>query len=203
MKEQLPPEGNRDIALFNADDEFNRAVNEEDIDYNIPGLPHSAVKQSPSTNIQDLIQKMENHPHRHALQSDLHQRKQFNPFRQESKDMIREVGNIELCELLDMEPEAVQNMSVVLGRRHRLLHVRALLARWNGGEQEIRHVHSRSPLDSQILHQEKGDPTGTVTGRSQGITSTSPRIRSRRNARKDISWVSTTGSSVMRSSART
>ena len=38
----------------------------------------------------------------------------------------------------------VQNMSVVLGRRHRLLHVRALLARRNGGEQEIRQVHSIS-----------------------------------------------------------
>ena len=66
-------------------------------------------------------------------------------------------------------------MSVVLERRHRLLHMRALLARWNGREQEIRQVHTRSPLDSQLLHQEKGDPTGTVTGRSWGITSTSPR----------------------------
>ena len=34
-----------------------------------------------------------------------------------------------------------------------------------------------------ISTQRKGDPTGTVTGRSQGITSTSSRIRSRRNAR--------------------
>ena len=49
----------------------------------------------------------------------------------------------------------------------------------------------------------KGDPTGTVTGRSQGITSTSSRNRSRRNARREISWVFTTGSSAMRSSART
>ena len=81
----------------------------------------------------------------------------------------------------------VQNMSVVLGRRHRLLHVRAHFLRdGNGGEQEIRQVHSRSPLDSQVTTSRKGDPTGTVTGRSQGVTSTSPRIRSRRNARRDI-----------------
>ena len=39
-------------------------------------------------------------------------------------------------------------------------------------------------------------------GRSQGITSTSSRTRSRRNARRRISWVSTTGSSATRSSAR-
>ena len=30
----------------------------------------------------------------------------FNPFSQESKEMIHEVGNVELCELLDMEPKA-------------------------------------------------------------------------------------------------
>ena len=85
---------------------FNRAINEEDIDFNIPGLPHSAVKQLHGANVQDLIQKIENHPHRHALQSDLQQLQQFNPFSKESKDMVREVGSIELCELLDVEPKA-------------------------------------------------------------------------------------------------
>ena len=61
----------------------------------------------------------------------------------------------------------VQNMSVVLGRRHLLLHVRALLARWNGGEQEIRQVHSRSPLDSQLLHK-NGRPHGHRYGKKPG-----------------------------------
>ena len=45
-----------------------------------------------------------------------------------------------------------------MGRRHCLLHVRALLARWNGGEQAIHQVHSRSPLDSKLLHQERATP---------------------------------------------
>ena len=44
VKEHFAPEYNRDIALFNTDNEFNCAINEEDIDFNIPGLPHSAVK---------------------------------------------------------------------------------------------------------------------------------------------------------------
>ena len=48
-----------------------------------------------------------------------------------------------------------------------------------------------------IITSRKGDPTGTATGRSKGITSTSSRIGSRRIARKEISWVFTTGSSVM------
>ena len=62
----------------------------------------------------------------------------------------------------------VQNMPVVLGRRHCLLHVRALLARWNGGEQEIRQVHSRSLLDSQLLHQEKATPRAPLREEAGG-----------------------------------
>ena len=101
--------------------------------------------------------------------------------------MIHEVGNIELCELLDVEPKAqCKNMSLTLWRRHRLLHVRALLAK---------------PTPNYYI--KKGRPTGTFTGRSQGITIATSRIRSRKNARRSFTWVSTTGSSEAKSSART
>ena len=40
-----------------------------------------------------------------SLQRHIQQSQSFNPFSQESKQMIHEVGNIELCELLDMEPK--------------------------------------------------------------------------------------------------
>ena len=106
MKEQFASEENRDIASFNADDEFNRAVNEEIIDFNIPRVPHSTVKRSHGVNVRNLIKKIENHPQRHALQSDLQQHRQFNPFSKESQDVIKAAGNTELCELLDVEPKA-------------------------------------------------------------------------------------------------
>ena len=106
VQEQFAPEQNRDIGLFNTDNEFNRAINEEDIDFNIPGVPHSTVKQLHGASVRDLIQKIENRPNRHARQRDLQQSQPFNPFSQESKEMIHEVGNVELCELLDMEPKA-------------------------------------------------------------------------------------------------
>ena len=99
VKEQHAPEVHREIALLNTDNEFNREINEEDIDFNIPGLPHSTVKQLHGASVRELIQKIENHPHRHARQRDLQQSQSFNPFSQE-------VGNIELCELLDTEPKA-------------------------------------------------------------------------------------------------
>ena len=67
-------------------------VNEADMDFRIPGLPHSVVKHAESTSVRELIQKIENHPNRHALQQDLRQNQSFNPFSPESKQMIRDVG---------------------------------------------------------------------------------------------------------------
>ena len=75
------------------------------MDFKIPGLPHSIVKQLQSASVRELIQKIENHPNRHALQRDLQQSQSLNPFSQESKQMIHEVANIELCEVLDTEPK--------------------------------------------------------------------------------------------------
>ena len=80
-------------------------VNEADMDFRIPGLPHSVVKHAQSVSVRELIQKFENHPDRHALQRDLRQNQSFNPFSPESKQMIQDVGNIELCELLETEPK--------------------------------------------------------------------------------------------------
>ena len=41
-------------------------VNEADMDFRIPGIPHSVVKNAESTSVRQLIQKIENHPDRHA-----------------------------------------------------------------------------------------------------------------------------------------
>ena len=105
VKEFVPAE-HRDIASSNADNEFNRATDEENIDFNIPGVPNSTVKRSHGVNVHNLIQKIENHPQRQALQSDLQQHRAFNPFSKESQDVIKAAGNTELCEIVDVEPKA-------------------------------------------------------------------------------------------------
>ena len=46
-------------------------LNEVNMDFRIPGLPHSVVKHAQSCSVRELIQKIENHPDRHALQEDL------------------------------------------------------------------------------------------------------------------------------------
>ena len=94
VKEQLVPEEHRDIASFNVDNEFNRAIDKENIDFNIPGVPNSTVKRSHGVNVQNLIQKIENHPQRQALQSDLPQHRPFNPFSKESQDVIKQLETL-------------------------------------------------------------------------------------------------------------
>ena len=80
-------------------------VNEADMAFRIPGLPHSVVKHAQSTSVRELIQKIENHLDRHVLQQELRQNQAYNPFSPESKQMIQDVGNIELFELLETEPK--------------------------------------------------------------------------------------------------
>ena len=80
-------------------------LNEVNMDFRIPGLHHSVVKHAQSTIVRELIQKIENHPDRHALQQDLRQNQAQNPLSPESKKMIQEVGNIELFELLETDPK--------------------------------------------------------------------------------------------------
>ena len=70
--EEFVPAKHRDTASSNADNEFNRAIDEENMDFNIPGVPNSTVKRSHGVNVHNLIQKIENNPQRQALQSDLH-----------------------------------------------------------------------------------------------------------------------------------
>ena len=93
--------------LKNRDDanKFNFAMDDENIDFNISGVPNAMVKRSQSINVHDLIQKIESHPQREALQNDLQQHRAFNPFSKESKDAIMAAGNTELCEIINVEPK--------------------------------------------------------------------------------------------------
>ena len=66
--------------------------NEVDIDFRISGLPHSVVKQAENSRVRELVKKIENHPHRQDLQTDLQQSNAYNPFSEKSKKMIKDMG---------------------------------------------------------------------------------------------------------------
>ena len=55
-------------------------LKEVNMDFRIPGLPHSVVKQAESSRVRELVKKIENNPHRHALQQDPQLNKAYNDF---------------------------------------------------------------------------------------------------------------------------
>ena len=65
---QDDPEVYHEAETLNIDNETIRERIEADMDFKIPGLPHSVVKHAQSTSVRELIQKIENHPDRHVLQ---------------------------------------------------------------------------------------------------------------------------------------
>ena len=69
------------------------------------GLPHAVVKQAENSRVRELVKKIESHLHRRALQADLQQNNAYKPFSEESKVMIREMGNVELLELCETIPK--------------------------------------------------------------------------------------------------
>ena len=80
-------------------------LEEIDIDFRVSGLPHAVVKQAENFRVRELVKKIESHPHREALQADLQQNNVYNPFSDNSKAMIREMGNVELFELCETIPK--------------------------------------------------------------------------------------------------
>ena len=78
-------------------------LNENDIDFRIPGLPHYVVKQADNYRVRELVKKIENHTHRQSLQRDLQQNDACNPFSEKSKKMIKDLGNAELFALFETD----------------------------------------------------------------------------------------------------
>ena len=69
---------------------------EHKIDFRVPGLSHSVVEEAEHLRVQELVKRIETQPHREALHADLQQNNVYNPSSNDPKDMIRELGNVEL-----------------------------------------------------------------------------------------------------------
>ena len=78
---------------------------EHNIEFRVPRLSHSVVKEAEHLRVQELVQRIENHPHRAALEADLQQNNVYNPFSKNSKEMIRELGNVEFVEVCETTPK--------------------------------------------------------------------------------------------------
>ena len=110
------------------DGQQSTKLDEMDIDFRVPGLSHAVVKEAEHLRVQELVKKIDNHPHREAFQADLQQNSDCNPFSNNSKEMILELGNVELFELCETFPKSTMfSLSSLLESRNCVLHLRALL----------------------------------------------------------------------------
>ena len=124
-------------------------LNEVDMDFRIPGLPHSVVKQAESSRVPESGKKIENHTGRHALQLDLQHNKAYNPFSATAKKMIKDVGNVELFEFFETDPKTQCKACL----SYCLLHMRASLER-NSGQSKFQCTHTGPSFNSRIRNQE-------------------------------------------------
>ena len=82
------------------------------------------MKQAENFRVRELVKKIESNPHRKALEADLQQNNAYNPFRDESKAMIREMGSAVLFELCETIPKnKMLRMPSLLESRNSLLHL--------------------------------------------------------------------------------
>ena len=102
-------------------------VEERDIDFRVPGLSHAVVKEAEHLRVQELVKKIENHPHREALQADLQQNNVYNPFSKNSKAMIREMGNGVIRVVRNYTNSTMSSLSSLLESRNCQLHLRTVL----------------------------------------------------------------------------
>ena len=141
-------------------------VNEADMDFRIPGLPLSVVKHAQSTSVRELIQKIENHPNRHAFQQYLLQKKLFNLSLQNQK-MILDVGNIELCQLLETEPKTQCKVCLSYWNIGIFYCTCGHFLRKGKGKSEIHQFHDGPSFSPKIRRQEKTTSWTSIYGRKQ------------------------------------
>ena len=89
--ERNPDRTGKPVVCSDANHEHS-ILNEVDVDFRMPRLPHSVVKRADNYRVRELGKKIENHPHRQSLQRDLQQNKSYNPFSAKPKKMIQDTG---------------------------------------------------------------------------------------------------------------
>ena len=78
-----------------------------EIDFRIQALPHSVVQEYDHIRkeaVQKLSHQFETHPNKEALQRDLKQNRAFNPFSEQTKEMMYSMGNMEYFEIFEITP---------------------------------------------------------------------------------------------------
>ena len=112
------------------------------------------------------MKKVESHPHREALRADLNQNNVYNPFSDDSKAMICDMGNVQLFELCETIPK-VQCSECLLHWNQRVIYCTCghLLVE----SESSQNFHKRRLDALSIPHYfiKKGRPHGAQHGKTE------------------------------------
>ena len=89
-------------------------LEEMDVDFRVPGLSHAVVNEAEHLRVQELVKKIELHPHQEALHVDLPQNKVYNPFSNNSKAMIRELTMSSYWSCMKLYPKYINSSQCLL-----------------------------------------------------------------------------------------
>ena len=78
---------------------------EHEIDFRVPGLPHAVVKETEHFRVQELVKKEQKSSSSRSTSCRLEAEKRLQQIQQNSKEMIREVVDVELFELCETIPK--------------------------------------------------------------------------------------------------
>ena len=155
--EAFVPVEHRDTASSKAN-KFNFTIDEENIDFTISGVSNAMVKRSHEINVHNLIQIIEIPPSSTCTSKWSSTTSTIQPFLLKKKNTKCDQSCWKQWTMRDSRCGArstMQSMSDVLGRWHRLLHVRAPLKKWHKRKQEVYFPRSWSLLYPELLHQER------------------------------------------------
>ena len=95
-------------------------VEEHDIDFRVPGLSHVRV--------QELVKRIENHPHQEALHADLQQKKRVQPMQQKVEGDDPRVGQCGVIRVVrNYTKSTMFSLSSSVESRNCVLHLWTLL----------------------------------------------------------------------------
>ena len=123
------------------------------VDYRIPGIPHSIVQKEDSNRketVKRLIQQFENHPNRDSLMQDLNKLGEFNPFSEKSKELISS-NTSSFARLLVRYNDLI---ALYTGSGHCLLHMRQVHAAYRKAS-TVEQGQIRRPVNSRLRYQKE------------------------------------------------
>ena len=159
VRTERPVGSEQSIDLFTQREEI-------DIDFRVSGLPHVVAKQAENFRVRELAKKIESHPHREALQADVQQNSVHNPFSDNAKAMIREMGNAESFESCKKNPKVQCSESFLYWNQGVIYCICGHLMRKSASSPKLHQwrldVHS---IQNSII--KKGRPRGVRHGKTE------------------------------------